>query len=63
MDKKINLVHEKVLQPLKNLLKFLEIPSKLIEKRHDKLLDYEFAKSNMDKLKEKYFIKTVIVID
>lgn len=55
----MNSVHEKVLQPLKNLMKCLEIPSKLIEKRHDKLLDYEFAKSNMEKLKEKYFLKAV----
>lgn len=54
------MIHEKVLQPLKSLLRYLEIPNKLIEKRHDKLLDYEFAKSNVEKLKEKYFFKTVI---
>lgn len=52
-------MHEKVIKPLKDLLKHLEIPNRLIIKRHDKLLDYEFARLNMEKLKDKYSIKTV----
>jgi hypothetical protein len=52
-------VHEKVLQPLNNLLKLLEVPNKLIQKRRDKLLDYEFARSNYEKLKDKHLIKAV----
>jgi hypothetical protein len=56
----MNLVHDRVVQPLKSLLECLQVPAKLIEKRHDKMLDYEFAKSNVDKFnKERYFIKTV----
>ena len=52
-------MHEKVLQPLNNLLKLLEVPNKLIQKRRDKLLDYEFARSNYEKLKDKHLIKAV----
>lgn len=52
-------MHEKVVQPLNTLLKYLEIPNKLIQKRHDKLLDYEFARCNIEKLKDKNLIKTV----
>ena len=54
-----NFVHEKVLQPLNDLLKLLEVPNKLIQKRKDKLLDYECARSNYDKLKDKNLIKAV----
>ena len=52
-------MHEKVLQPLNALLKYLDVPNKLIIKRHDKLLDYECARANFEKLKDKSFIKTV----
>lgn len=62
-SKNTNFVHEKVLQPLNNLLKLLEVPNKLIQKRRDKLLDYEFAKSNYEKLKDKNFIKAVIALN
>ena len=44
---------------MNNLLKLLDIPNKLITKRNDKLLDYEFARSNFEKLKDKTLIKTV----
>ena len=54
-----NFVHEKVLKPLNDLLKLLEIPNKLITKRGDKLLDYECARSNAEKLKDKNLIKAV----
>ena len=57
--KNLNFVHEKVLQPLNTLLKMLEIPNKLITKRHDKLLDYECARANYEKNKEKNLIKAV----
>ena len=57
--KNLNFVHEKVLQPLNCLLKLLEIPNKLILKRRDKLLDYECARSNFVKLKDKQLVKQV----
>ncbi len=57
--KNLNFTHDKVLQPLNNLLKLLEIPNKLILKRHDKLLDYECARVNFEKTKEKNLAKTV----
>ena len=41
------------MKPLNVLFKNLETPNKLIEKRNDKLLDYEFAKSNIEKMNEK----------
>ncbi len=46
---KVNFIHEKVIKPLKSMLKLLEIPTKLIIKRNDKLLDYECAKTNAEK--------------
>lgn len=52
-NKNLNFVHEKVLQPLNSLLKLLEVPNKLITKRHDKLLDFECARANYEKNKEK----------
>lgn len=57
--KNLNFTHEKVLQPLNNLLKLLEVPNKLILKRHDKLLDYECARTNFEKNKEKHLAKAV----
>jgi len=57
--KNLNFTHEKVLQPLNNLLKLLEIPNKLILKRHDKLLDFECARINHEKTKEKHLVKAV----
>ena len=35
-----------------NVNLYLETPNKLIQKRKDKLLDYEFAKSNIEKRNE-----------
>lgn len=52
-------IHEKVLGPLTKLQKYLETPNKLIQKRNDKLLDYEFAKSNMEKLNDRNIITQV----
>jgi hypothetical protein len=46
-----------VLNPLNTLQKHLETPNKLIEKRNDKLLDYEFAKSNIEKLNDKNILR------
>jgi hypothetical protein len=46
-----------VLNPLNKLLKCLETPNKLIEKRSDKLLDYEFAKSNIEKLNDRHIVR------
>ena len=55
-----NFIHEKVIEPLNSILKLYEIPNKLIAKRHDKLLDYECARSNYEKVKDKSAYKTVI---
>ena len=52
-------MHEKVLKPLNDLLKLLEIPNKLITKRRDKLLDFECARSNSEKPREKNSLKQV----
>ena len=55
----INFFHTSVLQPLNELLKYLDIPNKLITKRHDKLLDYECARANIHKLKDKNLVDAV----
>jgi hypothetical protein len=46
-------IQENVLKTLNSVTKYLETPNKLIQKRKDKLLDYEFAKSNIEKRNEK----------
>ncbi len=51
--------HDKVLKPLNSLLDLLEVPNKLIVKRHDKLLDYECARLNYAKTREKTLLKAV----
>ncbi|CAF0837962.1 unnamed protein product [Brachionus calyciflorus] len=58
ITKKTSLIHEKVMKPLKDLLECLETPNKLIIKRNDKLLDYEFAKLNIERSKDKLTYKT-----
>ena len=44
----INKVVPNVLMPLKNLIDMYSGPNKLIEKRNDKLLDYEGAMSDLE---------------
>lgn len=55
----MKLIQEKVIKPLNVLNDLLEIPNKLINKRNDKLLDYECARLNADKAKDKVLYKTV----
>ncbi len=49
--------HQKVFKPLKNLIDLLEVPNKFIAKRHDKLLDYECARLNYARMKDKSLLK------
>jgi hypothetical protein len=57
----MKLIQEKVIQPLNSLNSLLEIPNKLINKRNDKLLDYECARLNADKTRDKLLYKTVSI--
>ena len=50
-----------MIEPLNTILKLYEVPNKLIDKRHDKLLDYECARSNYEKIKDKNLYKTASV--
>lgn len=41
-----------VANPINTLIKLFVLPSNLISKRHDKLLDYDSAQSAYDKIKD-----------
>lgn len=41
-----------VANPINTLIKLFVLPSNLIAKRHDKLLDYDGAQSTLEKAKE-----------
>ena len=47
-QKLVNKIMPNVLQPLSTLINFYSGPNKLIEKRSDKLLDYEGALSDLE---------------
>jgi hypothetical protein len=55
--KQINL---QVLIPLNKLLKFFELPNKLIEKRFNKLLDYDKVRVEFEKNKQNDQNKTTV---